>query len=276
MAKTSAVKIADPKGIDSAAPGLPSMPARPISLCGSLLFFLFFSAVLYFGVYAVMPMLYKRGLSFFFCYLLGFQVVPYMLFSLVALLIVKVELKRVTLSAFLRRFRLGSFKRETAAWSLGLFVFMLGSYILLQFTADFLAGVKLFAPPAYFPAGLHPLKSETPGLFMGTDLRGLWWAPLAYFTGWLLNIFSEELLFRGYILPRQEAAFGGFAWVVNGSLFALFHVFWKWNLIIYVPMLLALSFVAQKTKSTWPGVIVHGALNFIPVVLVTLSVLGLA
>jgi hypothetical protein len=34
----------------------------------------------------------------------------------------------------------------------------------------------------------------------------------------VLNIVGEEFVWRGVVLPRQEVAFGGRAWLVNGVL----------------------------------------------------------
>jgi len=73
----------------------------------------------------------------------------------------------------------------------------------------------------------------------------------------VMNILSEELLWRGYILPRQELMHGRFAWIVNGILWSLFHIFKWWA----VPLLLLkqwmLRFVAQRAKNTTPAFLIH-------------------
>jgi membrane protease YdiL (CAAX protease family) len=71
------------------------------------------------------------------------------------------------------------------------------------------------------------------------------------------NILSEELWWRGYILPRQELEHGRSAWIVNGVLWAFFHIF-KWYAVPF--MLLntwMVPFVVQRTKNTTPAVIIH-------------------
>jgi membrane protease YdiL (CAAX protease family) len=45
-------------------------------------------------------------------------------------------------------------------------------------------------------------------------------------------------------------------------------------LVALLPGSLFLSYVAQRRKSTWVGVIAHGALNFAPVVAITAGVMG--
>jgi membrane protease YdiL (CAAX protease family) len=83
-----------------------------------------------------------------------------------------------------------------------------------------------------------------------------------WFPYWLLNIMGEEILWRGVILPRQEAAFGGSAWVVNAFGWLLFHVAFGWQLFItLLPIVFILPYVVQRLKNTWVGVAIHAGLN---------------
>jgi membrane protease YdiL (CAAX protease family) len=97
--------------------------------------------------------------------------------------------------------------------------------------------------------------------FMGVPLRGAWWILVYYAVVMLVcNIGGEELWWRGYVLPRQELAFGKSAWVVHGILWSAFHLFMQptlWDTVRMAITGVALSFVAQRTKSTWPGIIGH-------------------
>lgn len=63
-----------------------------------------------------------------------------------------------------------------------------------------------------------------PGDFMGIPLQGAWWI-LAYYAVlmFVCDIGVEELWWRGYVLPRQELAFGRSAWVIHGICWSLFH-----------------------------------------------------
>ena len=97
--------------------------------------------------------------------------------------------------------------------------------------------------------------------FMGIPLHGAWWV-LAYYAAVILvcNIGGEELWWRGYVLPRQELAFGRAAWVIHGILWSAFHLFVQptlWDTVRMAITGIALSFVAQRTKSTWPGIVGH-------------------
>jgi membrane protease YdiL (CAAX protease family) len=104
-----------------------------------------------------------------------------------------------------------------------------------------------------------------PGDFMGIPLPGAWWIPVYYAVVMLVcNIGGEELWWRGYVLPRQELAFGRAAWVVHGIAWSAFHLFMQptlWDTVRMAITGLGLSFVAQRTKSTWPGVVGHGIGN---------------
>jgi membrane protease YdiL (CAAX protease family) len=97
--------------------------------------------------------------------------------------------------------------------------------------------------------------------FMGIPLQGAWWILVYYAVVMLVcNIGGEELWWRGYVLPRQELAFGRTAWVLHGICWSAFHLFIQptlWDTVRMPITGVALSFVAQRTKSTWPGIIGH-------------------
>jgi membrane protease YdiL (CAAX protease family) len=121
---------------------------------------------------------------------------------------------------------------------------------------------------AFFPVeGFHRdfFSHFGPTDFMGFHLMGAWWL-LIYYSVWLIvfNIFGEELWWRGYVLPRQEMSFGRTAWVIHGICWSLFHLFIQptlWDTVRMAVTGLALSFIAQRTRSTWPGIIGHGLAN---------------
>lgn len=92
--------------------------------------------------------------------------------------------------------------------------------------------------------------------------EGRYWLLLVWAPYWILNIMGEEILWRGVMLPRQEIAFGRYTWLLHGTGWALFHIAFGFTLLItLLPLIYIQSFVVQKTKNSWTGVIMHGALN---------------
>jgi membrane protease YdiL (CAAX protease family) len=108
---------------------------------------------------------------------------------------------------------------------------------------------------------------------MDISLAGNWWLLVGYLVYVFLNVFGEELWWRGYILPRQELAFGKWTWVVHGIFWNLFHSFFYWDLIALLPGCLALAFVAHKSRSTWPGIIAHFAYSLPGLIVILVGVL---
>jgi membrane protease YdiL (CAAX protease family) len=92
--------------------------------------------------------------------------------------------------------------------------------------------------------------------------KGRYWLLLVWFPYWVLNIFGEEFIWRGVMLPRQELVFGKATWIIHGFGWGLFHVAFGWKLMItLIPIIFIQSFVVQKTKNTWTGVLLHAGIN---------------
>jgi len=92
--------------------------------------------------------------------------------------------------------------------------------------------------------------------------KGRYWLLLIWAPYWILNILGEEFIWRGVMLPRQELAFGKYTWIIHGFGWGLFHVAFGWKLLItLIPLIFIQSYVVQKTKNSWTGVILHGGIN---------------
>ena len=96
---------------------------------------------------------------------------------------------------------------------------------------------------------------------------GRYWILGAWLPFFVLNIVGEEFAWRGVALPRQEAAFGGRAWLVNGLLWLLLHAAFPWQVLVtLVPITLIRPYIVQRRRSTWIGVVIHaafGAMGFL-------------
>lgn len=91
---------------------------------------------------------------------------------------------------------------------------------------------------------------------------GRYWLLAVWAPYWILNILGEEFLWRGVMFPRQELVFGKYTWLIHGIGWGLFHIAFGWQLLItLLPIIFIQSYVVQKTKNSWTGVIIHGGLN---------------
>jgi membrane protease YdiL (CAAX protease family) len=102
-----------------------------------------------------------------------------------------------------------------------------------------------------------------------------YWILAAWLPFWVLNILGEEFLWRGVLLPRQEAALGDSAWLANAAGWLLFHLaFGPRLLITLVPIILILPFVVQKRRNTTIGIVLHALLNGPGFLAVALGMIG--
>jgi len=102
-----------------------------------------------------------------------------------------------------------------------------------------------------------------------------YWIYLVWIPFFFFNIFGEELLWRGYILPRQKLNSDTANWSLNSVGWLLFHVAFGWKLVILLlPILIINPFIVQKTKNTWTGIIIHGLINGSGFLLITLGVIN--
>jgi uncharacterized protein len=76
---------------------------------------------------------------------------------------------------------------------------------------------------------------------------------------------TEEIYFRGYLLPRLSR-FGWRTIPIHTVLFALFHVWSPWMAVVRALELIPLTFVAQKKRNIYIGMIVHIFVNALDVV----------
>jgi membrane protease YdiL (CAAX protease family) len=124
--------------------------------------------------------------------------------------------------------------------------------------------LALFAAEEFLPAIPAP-GSRDFGTFAsshaGAEMLGGSWGWFAVLVVlWLCNtVLGEELLFRGYLLPRMTGAFGRFDWVVNGLLFSAYHVHVWWATPHTLVDTFALALPSRRYRSALIGIAVHSA-----------------
>jgi membrane protease YdiL (CAAX protease family) len=134
----------------------------------------------------------------------------------------------------------------------------------------------LFWAEGFIPTFPHPAGRDF-GMFLGSPageafFNGAWeWFALAVAL-WVFNtVLGEELLFRGFLLPRMNGVFGRFDWLVNGVLFAAYHVHVPWVVLTPLADAVTLAYPTKRFRSAWIGIAVHSAQS----VFLAVIVLGL-
>lgn len=165
---------------------------------------------------------------------------------------------------FINRFRLNKLSKTDWLWTLCSIIVILLLASLIMFISKLLSdffGIKELSTSSSF-VHFDSLKGKE-------LLILLVWLPFFFF-----NIFGEELLWRGYILPRQELNHGRFAWLINSLLWLVFHICFGVDLmIILLPIIFVLPYVVSKRKKTWIGIIIHTIVNGPTFVLVALGLI---
>lgn len=236
-------------------------PIQPMPLWQSSLFFGIPSAIGWLGIYVGLPALDRAGLPLFWNSMLCI-VGPLGLMLAAAFVVYRLEGNPPTWAGLRARFRLKPLQGREWLWTIGLCIVLPGTYLLLLPSARWLAAIPLFAPPEMLPSLVRPDVSQVlPTDYFGVPLRGNGWLLLVHGLVLCFNIYGEEFWWRGYILPRQELAFGRRTWLIHGILWACFHVFKWWDILPLLPICLLISYCAQRTRSTWGPLIGHALSN---------------
>ena len=240
------------------------MPLVPLGWFGSILLFGIPCLVFTLFLFVIMPAAVASGATQFQGFHIGFMA-PLALMLTAAFFAYRLEGRALTWAGVRERFRLHRPDRSTWLWTAGLVIWLVLWMEFLPFNGmlrsafDWLHFYDAPAGYASFMGGLTDGKTQILGLPFS------WGLLLYYLAGmFVFNILGEELWWRGYVLPRQELAFGAKTWLIHGTLWALFHFFYHTTLgvlVSYLPTTLAIAFVAQRTRNTWPGIIGHMVSN---------------
>ena len=110
--------------------------------------------------------------------------------------------------------------------------------------------------------------------FVGTAdgrafLSGAWgWFAVLVVMCVFNTVIGEELLFRGYLLPRMAGVFGRYDWVANGVIFGLYHLHRWWAIPGLLFGTLTYAWPAKRYRSALLGIAVHSAQSLVMIVLV--------
>jgi membrane protease YdiL (CAAX protease family) len=84
-------------------------------------------------------------------------------------------------------------------------------------------------------------------------------------TSWIAPV-VEEMYFRGFLLPRLSH-FGGWAPVINGVLFTLYHFFTPWAFVERVVMIIPMAWLVQKKHNIYISIIAHLIVNSLGIII---------
>ncbi|WP_195373716.1 MULTISPECIES: CPBP family intramembrane glutamic endopeptidase [Parabacteroides] len=166
---------------------------------------------------------------------------------LLAIAILKSEIYKLTYRTWYKRMRFVRMTGPDWLWSiLGILVTTIGMLIVMGIIALFVD--KLDYTPSFME--FEPLGP------------GRYWLLAVWFVFWIFNIMGEEILWRGVMQPRQELVSGQYTWIVQGIGWSLFHLAFGWQLwVMLLPLMFIQPYIVQKTRNSWTGVIIHGAIN---------------
>jgi len=158
---------------------------------------------------------------------------------------------------FFYRLRLTEFRSGDLLWIiLGALLSGGGMWLMME-------GFSLIGLPLTF----QPPFLDFSGFPEGQEWHLVFWIPF-----FLLNIFGEEILWRGYLLPRQVTAFGKSGWILNASLWFFYHAAFGFDLmILLLPILIVVPLFTYLRRNTWVGIGIHGLINGIAFIALSLN-----
>lgn len=214
----------------------------PLKLWSAILFFGIPALVVVSKYYYFIPMLIGRGMTqpraFFIVHFIF-----YIGIIAAALIGYRLEKRHHNWQDFLSRMRLRRMTGVDWNWMTGAVI----AFAILYFGGLTVTNMVL-----------DRIGWAHPQFGMVTKITQDW---ILFFILLIFNVLGEELWWRGYILPRQELIHGSKTWVVQGVLWAFFHIYKWWEVPAMILPALVVPFMAQRRQSTTPGIVMHYLLN---------------
>lgn len=215
--------------------------------------------------YWVQLFLEKQGLYELWAYIISLSLV-----FLVMIFWTIFGLKRegTSLRNFWPRLRLVKVESRTWVWAVGvglLFIILEAGFSPILSN---LIQAGILPIPQGLPSFVDPVAQQSLSALKNQMLEEgiLYIVPFAL----ILNILGEELFWRGYVMPRQELVHGRKTWLIHGLMWTFSHLFQYWMLPAQVIGFLALSYLVQRYRNTWLGIIAHFISNGLPIMILVL------
>jgi membrane protease YdiL (CAAX protease family) len=168
----------------------------------------------------------------------------------IILQLVYYENKKNNFLYLLKRFRFKKITKKTISRAVGIFLIITILSGFIKLSLDY------FKISSTITENLELIKknkiSESPILIL-----------LSILAIGIIGPLVEEIVFRGYLLPKQEQVLGKYAWILNGFAFMAVHliVYDFYSLLIFSPFALLIAYEVQKHKDTSIGLLAHFFLN---------------
>ena len=221
---------------------------KGIGLLNSLMIFGIASIALFLETHFLIPFLSERtGLEPIIFWFLVSSLGIFLPLLILAYFILKYEGVKFRKDTWEDRLRFKKMNKADWLWSIGSIIMIgLFSFAIIKLIEVFIGKVDSHPSFMYF----EPLTPDR------------YWILLLWFPYWILNIMGEEILWRGVILPRQELIFKKNTWVIHGIFWTIFHIAFGWQLLLtLIPILFIQSYVVQRRKNSWIGVVIHAVIN---------------
>ncbi|TAL64751.1 MAG: CPBP family intramembrane metalloprotease [Bacteroidetes bacterium] len=232
----------------------------------TLLFFIVSSILLFLATnLGIEFTISKLGMMPMIAWFINGGMVFIILFS-TAMILLKREEPKLTFKIFKEKLNLRPLSKRDLIWTL------IGILTISVFSMLIMKGLTRLSE-------LYPDKISSsfspPFLEFHVLDKSQYWIFLVWIPFFFFNIFGEELLWRGFILPRQKLNSNTANWTLNSLGWLLFHIAFGWKLVVLLlPILIINPFIVQKTKNTWTGILIHGLINGSGFLLITLGVIN--
>ena len=236
------------------------MNIKPMKLKEAALWFFGMSLIILIGLHVVTPF-FSDDIPLYVLYY-GSMSLPLLISVVLVIVFYKRETNNGVHSlSFKERFWLKKLSKKDFLYTVILVLFWFLTFIIINgVTSNFLSR------PDY-------LQYEESTWF-NLAIKGNYFIAIFSILFLILNVYGEELFWRGYMMPRLEKEYGENTWKVNGILWVLFHIPVFYLLPAIAPGAILLVYLVQRSRNTNVGVIGHFFLNgaeLIPLIILVFS-----
>lgn len=215
--------------------------------------------------YLIQPFLEKQGLYELWAYIISLSLV---FLVMICWTIFGLKREGISLKNFWLRLRLVKVESRTWVWAVGVGLLFIISEAWFSPVLSNLVQASVLPIPQGLPSFVDPVAQQSLSALKNQMMEEgiLYIVPFAL----ILNIFGEELFWRGYVMPRQELVHRRKTWLIHGLMWTFSHLFQYWLLPSQVIGFLALSYLVQRYRNTWLGIIAHFISNGLPILILVL------